>query len=103
MSVEAEVYPLLKSGFGMIMVLITLIVICLLAKYKKIGYAWILIHFVLFSWACWSGVELLEKARTGVMASEDNSADIGRIGLIWAASMICMGVGLIKLRPSKES
>ena len=82
------------------MILIFLIVITLLVKYKKSGYGWILAHFILFAWACWGWIKLLEKGRTGIMASEDNSLDIGMIGVIWAVSIIFIGVGLIKLRPN---
>ncbi|MBD0384694.1 hypothetical protein [Paenibacillus sedimenti] len=102
MSMEAEVLPLLKFGFGIVMILISLVVIALLVKYKRAGYGWIFVHLILFSWACWGWIELLEKGRSGVMASEDNSLDIGMIGVIWAVSMVCMSVGLIKLRPSHD-
>lgn len=100
MAMEAEVLPLLKFGFGIILIIISLVVIALLLKYKRSGYGWVFAHLLLFTWACWGWIELLEKGRTGVMASEENSLDIGMIGIIWTVSMICLGVGLIQLRPS---
>lgn len=103
MAMEAEVLPLLKTGFVIIMSLIFLVIITLLVKYKKAGYGWLLMHSILFSWACWGLIDLLGVRGTdGTMASEENSLKIGMIGIIWAASMICMAIGLVKLRPSQR-
>ncbi|WP_268760170.1 hypothetical protein [Bacillus sp. FJAT-28004] len=37
------------------------------------------------------------------MVSEENSMNIGLIGIIWEDSMICMAIGLFKLRPSERT
>ncbi|MCM3629117.1 hypothetical protein M3194_17375 [Paenibacillus glycanilyticus] len=97
---EEEVIFLLKWGFVSVMCAVLVIVIGLIAKYKKSGYIWILAHLILFSWGALRWIKVLETRATS--SSIDNSLTIAWIGVIWTISMICMSVGLLLLSPQKK-
>lgn len=97
---EEEVTSLLRWGFISVMVAVLVIVIGLIAKYKKAGYIWILAHLILFSWGALKWIKILETRATS--SSIDNSLTIAWIGVVWAISMICMSTGLLLLSPEKK-
>ncbi|MEK3881361.1 hypothetical protein [Paenibacillus sp. PL2-23] len=102
MLMEEEVIPLLRWGFISVMGAVLILVIRLIAKYKKSGYKWILAHLVLFSWGALSWIKVLETRATS--SSIHNSLTIAGIGVIWAISMMCMSRGLLLLsRPPSPS
>ncbi|MEK5060055.1 hypothetical protein BK126_19500 [Paenibacillus sp. FSL H7-0326] len=98
MLMEEEVLALLRFGLILVIGAILIVVIVLMVRYKKAGYGWILAHLILFSWGALGWIKLLETRAT--TSSVQNSLTIGWIGLIWAMSMICMTIGLLRLRPS---
>ncbi|WP_409343056.1 hypothetical protein [Paenibacillus sp. MBLB4367] len=96
MPMEEEVLPLLKFGFGIVMAVAFAVVIGLWFIHKKTAFAWILTHLLLFSFAAagFLGILSPDRSQDG-MASENNSLLIAGYGVLWAASMICLLIGLI--------
>lgn len=93
MALEEEVIPLMRFGGIVIMSASVLIVSVLMIRRRNYALGWVLAHLILFSWSAEGLLRLLEQR--ALTDSIKNSLGFAWIGIIWAASMFCLTMGLM--------
>lgn len=98
MPMEQEMHGLLIGGFSLVVGLMVLATLFLWVRSKNnnIAYASVLAHFLLLSVALYFLFKAVTFNVDHSMASEEISLRVAVSGIIWAASMICLLIGLIK-------
>ena len=105
MPLEEEVLGILIGGFSIVMgiVILTTLFFCVKNKSKNTGYVWVFFHLVLFSFATYFALKAISFDYNHPMASEEISLQIGLSGVVWAASMICLLIGIYSFSKTRES
>ncbi|MFZ3580263.1 hypothetical protein [Virgibacillus sp. DJP39] len=98
MPLEQEFIGLLTGGFFIVIGLVMIVTVLLWTKNKNYssGYVWILLHLILFSVAAYFFLEAISSDYSHPMASEENSFQLGLAGVVWALSMSCLVIGLVR-------
>ncbi|MFB5089679.1 hypothetical protein PGC35_21260 [Psychrobacillus sp. PGGUH221] len=102
MPLEEGVFELLIGGFSVVMgiAILTLLLLWLQKKNNSSAYVWTLLHLILFSVAVYFFLKAISFDYEHVMASEENSFQIGVAGIIWTFSMVCLIIGIFKFSNS---
>ncbi|KQL36048.1 hypothetical protein [Psychrobacillus sp. FJAT-21963] len=102
MPLEEGVFELLIGGFSVVMgiAILTLLLLWLQKKNNSSAYVWTLLHLILFSVAVYFFLKAISFDYEHVMASEENSFQIGVAGIIWTFSMFCLIIGIFKFSNS---
>ena len=102
MPLEEGVFELLIGGFSVVMgIAISALLLLWLQKKNNISaYVWTLLHLILFSVAVYFFLKAISFDYEHVMASEENSFQIGVAGIIWTFSMVCLIIGIFKFSNS---
>lgn len=105
MPMEQETIGLLVSGSSLIIGLMVLLTLFLWIKSKSnsLAYASVIFHFVLLSIALYVFLKAITFNNDHPMASEEISLRIGISGVIWAASMLGLLIGLIRFSKVKKA
>lgn len=98
---EAETFSMLAFGFYTVLGLAALVVLYGWSRRRRSGYLWVLAHLVTCAAAVAIALSLesagaaATRADQGAMLSENSSLRIGLAGVVWAASMgfLLVGVG----------
>lgn len=98
MPMEQETLGLLIGGFSLVVGLMVLATLFLWVRSKNnnMAYISVLAHFLLVSVALYFLLNAITFNGDHPMASEEIALRLGISGIIWAASMICLLIGLIK-------
>lgn len=96
MMLEEEVPGLLRLGLLLFLIPAGCLSAYLTMKYKQSGFGWVTVHLLLLAICAFSGVQLLDTRAAA--SSEYNSLAFAGMGILWAISMICLVVGLTKLK-----
>ncbi|MDR6550127.1 hypothetical protein [Paenibacillus qinlingensis] len=100
MLMEEEVLVYLKIGLLVVIIPVCVLVISLMRSFKKQGYGWFLSHLLLFTFAAFSWIRILENR--AYSSSLTNSLSIAGIGMMWLISMVCFVKGLLLLSYLKK-
>jgi hypothetical protein len=102
MPLEEGVVGWLIGGFSIVMGLVLLTLLLLWSKNRKnrSAYAWIVLHLLFFSLAIYFSLKAISFDYQHVMASEENSSQMGIAEIIWALSMVCLVIGIFKFSNS---
>lgn len=102
MPLEEGVFELLIGGFSVVMgiAISALLLLWLQKKNNSSAYVWTLLHLILFSVAVYFFLKAISFDYEHVMASEENSFQIGVAGIIWTFSMVCLIIGIFKFSNS---
>lgn len=105
MPMEQETMGLLIDGFAIVVGVMVFVTVFLWTKNKNnnIAYVSFLSHFILLSVAVYIFTKAIPFNSGHPMASEEVSLRIGVSGLVWAMSMFCLLIGLIKLSSRKKT
>lgn len=105
MPLEQEITGLLIGGFSIIVGLMFIITVLLWRRNRNnsAAYASVLLHFTLLSTALYFFIQAVSFNYSHPMASEEISLQIGIAGVIWAMSMFCLLIGLVKFSNRKSS
>lgn len=97
MPMEQETIGLLVGGFSLIVGIMVLVTLFLWIKSKdnNIAYASVIGHFIFLSIAIYVFLKAITFNVDHPMASEEISLRMGVAGVIWAASMLALLIGLI--------
>ncbi len=113
MPMEAETMGMLIGGFSFVMALTFIVIITVWYKnrHHKHSYVWIVCHLILFTIGAIYCLQALKynftmQSASGLtihpMASEEISLRLGKAGILWALSMACFLMGVIKLTNKKD-
>ncbi|WLD92551.1 hypothetical protein [Alkalihalobacillus sp. AL-G] len=94
MPMEEEIMGMLVGGFSIVIGITILLTIFFFLKSKRKGYLFVLMHFLLFSTAGYFLLHAMRIDPNHQMASEESSLQLGIAGVIWAASMVFLIIGL---------
>lgn len=96
MPIETETIRIFISGFLNVMGIAIVFTIFLWVKNKRQSgaYAWLFLHFLLFSVAVYFSLQAISFDYLHPMASEEISLRVGGTGVFWALSMICLLFGI---------
>ena len=99
MQMEAETLSMLTWGFFIVIALSLAVIIKLWFNSKNKAFIWFVAQLVFLCFGFFRLLDLI-KPKTEIpvaMMSEENSLTLGIMGVLWAASMFCMllGIGLI--------
>lgn len=104
MPMEQETMGLLIGGFSLVVGVMILVTLFLWIKNRgnNIAFASLLSHFILLSIAVYFFIKAISFNSSTPMASEEISLRMGVSGLVWAMSMFCLLIGVIKLSSRKK-
>ncbi|WP_203248771.1 hypothetical protein [Sporosarcina beigongshangi] len=102
MPLEEGILGMLMIGFSVVMgiAIIILLLLWFQKKNNSSAYAWTLLHLLFFSVAAYFFLQALSFDYEHVMASEENSLQLGIAGVIWFFSMVCLILGVFKFSNS---
>ena len=102
MPLEEGILEVLMIGFSVVMGIAILVLLLLWLQKKSNGSAhvWTLLHLLFFSVAAYFFIQALSFDYEHVMASEENSFQLGIAGIIWFFSMVCLLMGIFKFSSS---
>jgi uncharacterized membrane protein len=103
MPLEQEVISLLISGFSIVMGVAFLVVLLVWIRDKRAAYAWVVLHFVIFSAAIYFFLQAISFDYIHPMASEEISLRIAMSGIAWALSMVFLIIGILSFSKKKKS
>ena len=105
MPMEQETIGMLVGGFSLIVGLMVLVTLFLWTRNKgnSLAYASVIFHFILLSVALYFFLKAINFNVDHPMASEEISLRMGVSGIVWAGSMICLLIGLIKFSQIKRA
>ncbi|MGM0877316.1 MAG: hypothetical protein ACQEWV_21850 [Bacillota bacterium] len=101
MPLEQEVIGLLIGGFSIVMGIAILITLLLWLKNKNNSAPYVL-HLLFFSVAIYFSLMAISFDYNHTMASEEISLQIGISGVVWALSMLCLLIGIVKFSRTKK-
>nr|WP_263326804.1 hypothetical protein [Neobacillus sp. Marseille-Q6967] len=104
MPLEEEVITLVIWGFTTIMVLAAFTILFLWANSKEnsLAYGLMLSHLMLLVIAFLFFVDAISIPYIHPMASEEISLRLGLAGVMWAFSMICLMIGIIRFSKVRQ-
>ncbi len=94
---EAETIPMLIGGFSIVLLLTLICIIVLWSRNKSISYAWFIAQIIFLILGFKSALKIFDLTVPSSMLSEEISLVIGVSALYWAASMVCMLIGIWQL------
>jgi hypothetical protein len=101
-----EIYGMLSWGFGFVMIIQFIFIVCLwiYRKFDKVSFVYILVHIILFSFAGYNLLRAINtfEYNTG-MGSEEASLSIAIAGLCWAISVLFLLISLSRLVSKNRS
>lgn len=100
--IEAETIPTLIVGFSGVIILTLVCLIVLWRKSKSSSYSWFIAQVVFLVLGFQSILEIFDLTVPSVMLSEEISLVIGISALYWAASMVCMLIGIWRLSSNEK-
>jgi hypothetical protein len=108
MQLEAETIETVVYCFFIVIGLYLVVIASLYYKYKSKALIWFIVQSLFLAKALFKFTDLMQRKPEypEFMASEKNSLALGITGVLWAASMICMIIGLLfimKERDKKQS
>ncbi|WP_345240616.1 hypothetical protein [Pontibacillus salipaludis] len=65
-------------------------------KHNRSGYTWIVLHLLFVSAAVYVALKGMAFDYTHPMASEEISLQMGISGFVWALSMLCLAIALVR-------
>ena len=103
MPLEEGVIGLLIGGFAIVMGIAILATLLLWLKNRNnsFAYVWTLLHLLLSSVAIFFFLKAISFDYYHPIASEEISLQIGISGVIWALSMLCLLIGILKFSKDK--
>ncbi|WP_342505071.1 hypothetical protein [Sporosarcina sp. FSL K6-2383] len=105
MPLEEGVLELFIIGFSVVMgiAIAALLLLWLRKKNNNAAYAWTVLHFLFLGVAVYFLIKAISFDYEHVMASEENSFQLGVAGVIWFFSMVCLVMGIFKFSNSGKS
>lgn len=105
MPLEEEVVNLLIGGFIIVIGIAVLTTLLLWLKTRNNSFAYIctLLHFLLFSVSIFFFIKAISFDYDHPMASEEISLRIGISGVVWALSILCLLMGIVKFSKNRYS
>lgn len=103
MPFEEEVVNLLKGGLIIVigMAILTTVLLWWKARNNSFAYICALLHFLLISVSIYFLLKAISFNNDHPMASEEISLRIGISGVVWALSILCLLMGLIKFSKTR--
>lgn len=103
MTMEVETITMLLLGFVAIIVFSLVVIISLWVKVKSKSFGWFLAQIVLLiaAFIMFLKFLIIPPSIPNTMISEENSLNLGIIGVLWACSMLCMLMGIYRLSKQK--
>ncbi|GAA0108952.1 hypothetical protein ABHA37_08320 [Clostridium tertium] len=97
MVIEQGTKSLLIFGFMLVLVIVASCIILLWKKTKNNALLWFIPQLVMLSICLFLFIRLIDTQRAipPAMLSEENSLNIGLIGIGWGLSMLFMTIGII--------
>ena len=105
MPLEKEVVNLLIGGFIIVIgiAVLTSLLLWLKTRNNSFAYTCTLLHFLLFSVSIIFFIKAISFDYDHPMASEEISLRIGISGVVWALSILCLLMGIVKFSKTRYS